>query len=182
VCIQLAVELGFGDEAPPTLADGGGAVQGGLLRRDPEEDLPENVVAVRQVGRRRRRRVVPAPSSLAWILGWRRGLQRRTIPAPSSLASIWGWRRGLRRRVTPALYSLGWIRGGRRALRRRVTPAPSSMLWIWGCRVSAWTTVSAARVGFSFVRLYGVQQNKILLVGFTSSFHEITFYFPLFEL
>jgi hypothetical protein len=51
MCVELAVELGVGDEAPPALADGGGAGQrGGLLRQEMGEDLPEHVVVVRKGG------------------------------------------------------------------------------------------------------------------------------------
>jgi hypothetical protein len=52
---EEAEELGVGDEASPALADGGGAKEGGRLRREAEEDLPEHIFVERQVFRLRRR-------------------------------------------------------------------------------------------------------------------------------
>jgi hypothetical protein len=51
---EEAEELGVGDEASPALADGGGAQEGGRLRREAEEDLLEHIFVERQVFRRRR--------------------------------------------------------------------------------------------------------------------------------
>jgi hypothetical protein len=52
---EAAEEPGVGDEASPVRADRGGAQQGGWLRREAEEDLPEHVLVERQgFGIRRR--------------------------------------------------------------------------------------------------------------------------------
>lgn len=45
-------ELGVGDEPSRPLANSGGTWQGGWLRQEPEEDLTEEVITVRQGGRR----------------------------------------------------------------------------------------------------------------------------------
>jgi hypothetical protein len=49
---KAAEELWIGDKAPPAPADGGGAWEGGWLRRETDEDLPEHVLDVQQGGRR----------------------------------------------------------------------------------------------------------------------------------
>jgi hypothetical protein len=61
VCIELIKEPGVGDEASPALADGGGAQEGGGLRREPEEDLPEHIVIIRQGVRLCQRFATAAP-------------------------------------------------------------------------------------------------------------------------
>jgi hypothetical protein len=65
VCIELAVELGVGDDAPPLLAYGGCAREGGRLRRETEENLPQHVVAVRQGGSSRGRAATPTAAASA---------------------------------------------------------------------------------------------------------------------
>jgi hypothetical protein len=52
---EAAEEAGDGDEDSPMLADGGGAQEGGWMRREAEDDLPEHVLVERQGFRIRRR-------------------------------------------------------------------------------------------------------------------------------
>jgi len=52
---EAAEELGVGEEASPAPADGGCARKGGWLRREADEDLPEEIVVFKRGGRRRRR-------------------------------------------------------------------------------------------------------------------------------
>ena len=46
VCVEATEESMVGDEASPALADGGGAGEGGRLRREAEEDLGEQILVL----------------------------------------------------------------------------------------------------------------------------------------
>jgi hypothetical protein len=61
VCAEAAEEAGVFDEAEPALADERGTEEGGGLRGEAEEDLPEEVVIIRR-GYRRRRCAAAAPA------------------------------------------------------------------------------------------------------------------------
>ena len=52
VCIEATEELGLGEEASPTLANGRGVWEGGRLRWEAEEDLPEEIFVFEQRGQR----------------------------------------------------------------------------------------------------------------------------------
>ena len=101
VRVELAEEAGVGDEIPPAPADGGGAREGGGLRREAEEDLPEHVVVVRQG--RGRRDAAPAASagrsSASLLARVDLGMEPRAAAAGHCgallhrLVWIWGWRR-----------------------------------------------------------------------------------------
>ena len=53
VCAEAPKESGVDEDASPTLADGGGAGEGGRLRGEAEEDLLEEVVVLEHLGYRR---------------------------------------------------------------------------------------------------------------------------------
>jgi hypothetical protein len=112
-------------------------------------------------GRRRRisrslsssgREAAPAPSSLTWIWGWRRGLLRRVTHVPCSLAWVWRWRRGLRRGAIPAASSFAWIWERRHVLRWRGIPAASPSVSISAPRnPSKRTHTGVGLLSFCFV-------------------------------
>jgi hypothetical protein len=67
---EAAKEPGVSDEASPALAHGGGAREGGRLRLEAEEDLPEQIVAFERGGQGRRRGT--GATHVTWT-GWGTG-------------------------------------------------------------------------------------------------------------
>lgn len=63
ICTELAVEPWVGGGVSPPLADGGGAGQGGGLRRETEQDLPQEIVVFKRRGQRRWRAVAAATTA-----------------------------------------------------------------------------------------------------------------------
>jgi hypothetical protein len=72
VGMKAAEEFGVVDEASPALVDRGGTMQGGRLRRETEEDLPQHIIVVRQGGRLRWRGDAAAAAAVATLaeLSW----------------------------------------------------------------------------------------------------------------
>ena len=89
VRMELAVELGVGEDASPALADSGGAGEGGRQRRETEEDLPQKIVAVRNAGRARRRGAsVATDAAGANLTGLDLGVQARAASACRYYAAL----------------------------------------------------------------------------------------------
>jgi hypothetical protein len=86
VHVQPPVELGVGDEASPGLANYGGAREGGGLRREAEEDLPQEIVIFKWGGRRSRRGVVAQSSAL--LTRMELGMQARAGAAGHSVSNL----------------------------------------------------------------------------------------------